>query len=69
MFYFVYAQKVGGYREHKFVNAEDMAEHVRHNHPGLFRGVPENDVEYDDKISELRRKGWRIPEEKKGNKC
>lgn len=65
MFYLVHAYPVGGYREHKFVNAEHLADHVQHNRPGWFAGVPEVNDDYDVKMAELRRHPYRMPDLKK----
>lgn len=60
-FSIVYAQKVGGYREHLFETASELADHVQSNRPGLFAGAPKLDENYEDKLANICNRGYRLP--------
>lgn len=56
-----YATSVGGKRDFRFKSAEDMAQHVSDNRPGFFAGVPYIGEKYNEKMNQLRTRGYRLP--------
>lgn len=66
MFTMVYAIPCGGQRSFSFSSAEALAEHVQANRPKMFAGMPQlSDEKHDEKLADMARRGWYIPQEKK----
>lgn len=60
-FSIIYATPVGGKRHFRFRDAEALAQHVSDNKPGMFSGVPYLGERYDEKMSQLSSRGYRLP--------
>lgn len=56
-----YAQPCGGKRTFRFRDAADLAEHVSQNRPAFFQGVPYLGEKYNEKLDQMRQRGYRLP--------
>lgn len=61
----IYAIPRGGQREFIFSDGAALAEHVQANAPGLFAGCPQWDDKYDETMASMRKRSYRLPEDKK----
>ena len=60
-----YAIPRGGSHDFSFATAEQLAEHVQANAPGMFAGVPQLDSKYEENIMKQCRRMYRLPDDKK----